>query len=391
MSIDVQKMRAETPGCARVIHLNNAGCSLPPQSVLDAAIGYLEDEAVAGGYETAEARTEDLDAIYESAATLLGAEPREIAVTDSATRAWDLAFDSLQLGEGDRILTTTSEYGANYIAYLQLAQRSGVVIDVVPDTATGEIDVTALAEMIDDRVGLISINHIPTNGGLVNPAAEVGRVANAAGIPYLLDACQSVGQLPIDVKEIGCDYLSATGRKFLRGPRGTGLLYIRREILEDLEPAVLDLWGATWVAPDRYEVRRDARRFELWEMNLAAKLGLRTAIDYSMAVGLGAIWVRVQSLGAGLRQRLRTIDGVTVHDVGAVQGAIVTFNVDGLSPDEVRAALRRADINVSTVTPGSARLDMEGRGLSGLVRASVHYFNTEAELDACAEVVARLE
>ncbi len=391
MSIDVQKMRAETPGCARVIHLNNAGCSLPPQSVLDAAIGYLEDEAVAGGYETAEARTEDLDAIYESAATLLGAEPGEIAVTDSATRAWDLAFDSLQLGEGDRILTTTSEYGANYIAYLQLAQRSGVVIDVVPDTATGEIDVTALAEMIDDRVGLISINHIPTNGGLVNPAAEVGRVANAAGIPYLLDACQSVGQLPIDVKEIGCDYLSATGRKFLRGPRGTGLLYIRREILEDLEPAVLDLWGATWVAPDRYEVRRDARRFELWEMNLAAKLGLRTAIDYSMAVGLGAIWIRVQSLGAGLRQRLRTIDGVTVHDVGAVQGAIVTFNVDGHSPDEVRAALRRADINVSTVTPGSARLDMEGRGLSGLVRASVHYFNTEAELDACAEVVARLE
>ena len=391
MSIDVQKMRAETPGCARVIHLNNAGCSLPPQSVLDAAIGYLEDEAVAGGYETAEARTEDLDAIYESAATLLGAEPGEIAVTDSATRAWDLAFDSLQLGEGDRILTTTSEYGANYIAYLQLAQRSGVVIDVVPDTATGEIDVTALAEMIDDRVGLISINHIPTNGGLVNPAAEVGRVANAAGIPYLLDACQSVGQLPIDVKEIGCDYLSATGRKFLRGPRGTGLLYIRREILEDLEPAVLDLWGATWVAPDRYEVRRDARRFELWEMNLAAKLGLRTAIDYSMAVGLGAIWIRVQSLGAGLRQRLRTIDGVTVHDVGAVQGAIVTFNVDGHSPDEVRAALRRADINVSTVTPGSARLDMEGRGLSGLVRASAHYFNTEAELDACAEVVARLE
>ena len=293
--------------------------------------------------------------------------------------------------EGDRILTTTSEYGANYIAYLQLAQRSGVVIDVVPDTATGEIDVTALAEMIDDRVGLISINHIPTNGGLVNPAAEVGRVANAAGIPYLLDACQSVGQLPVDVKEIGCDYLSATGRKFLRGPRGTGLLYIRREILEDLEPAVLDLWGATWVAPDRYEVRRDARRFELWEMNLAAKLGLRTAIDYSMAVGLGAIWVRVQSLGAGLRQRLRTIDGVTVHDVGAVQGAIVTFTVDGHSPDEVKAALRRAEINVSTVTPGSARLDMEGRGLAGLVRASVHYFNTEAELDACADVVARLE
>jgi len=192
------------------------------------------------------------------------------------------------------------------------------------------------------------------------------------------------------VKEIGCDYLSVTGRKFLRGPRGTGLLYMRREILESLEPAVLDLWGATWVSADRYEVRPDARRFELWEMNLAAKLGLRTAIDYAMAVGPEAIWDRVQSLGAGLRQRLGAIDGVTVHDVGSVKGAIVTFTVDGHNPDEVKAALRRAGINVSTVTPGSARLDMEGRGLEGLVRASVHYFNIDAELDACAAAVADL-
>ncbi len=390
MSIDIQKMRSETPGCAHVIHLNNAGCSLPPQVVLDATVGFLEDEATAGGYETAEARWDDLEAIYASAAGLLGAEPGEIAVTDSATRAWDIAFASLQLGEGDRILTTTSEYGANYIAYLQLAQRDGVAIDVVPDTATGEIDVAALADMIDDRVRLISINHIPTNGGLVNPAAAVGRVANSAGIPYLLDACQSVGQLPVDVRDIGCDYLSVTGRKFLRGPRGTGLLYMRREILETLEPAVLDLWGATWVAADRYEVRPDARRFELWEMNLAAKLGLRTAIDYAAAVGLEAIWDRVRSLGAGLRQRLRAIGGVTVHDVGSVQGAIVTFTVDGYTPAEVKEALRRAGINVSTVAPGSARLDMEGRGLEGLVRASVHYFNTDAELDACTAVVADL-
>jgi cysteine desulfurase/selenocysteine lyase len=391
MSIDVQKMRAETPGCAHVIHLNNAGCSLPPRVVLDAAVGFLEEEAATGGYETAEARWEDLEAIYTSAATLLGAESGETAVTDSATRAWDIAFASLQLGRGDRILTTTSEYGANYIAYLQLAQRDGVVTDVVPDTATGEIDVAALADMIDDRVRLISINHVPTNGGLVNPAAAVGRVANAASIPYLLDACQSVGQLPVDVRDIGCDYLSVTGRKFLRGPRGTGLLYMRREVLETVEPAVLDLWGATWVAADRYEVRPDARRFELWEMNLAAKLGLQTAIDYAMTVGLDAIWERVQALGAGLRQRLAAIDGVTVHDLGAVQGAIVTFTVDGYAPEEVKAELRRAGINVSTVTPGSARLDMEGRGLIGLVRASVHYFNSEAELDACAAAVAALD
>ena len=311
-----------------------------------------------------------------------------VAITDSATRAWDIAFASLQLGAGDRILTTTSEYGANFIAYLQLAQRHGVEIDVVPDTASGEIDVAALEAMIDQRVKLISINHIPTNGGLVNPAAEVGRVANAAGIPYLLDACQSVGQLPVDVGAIGCDFLSATGRKFLRGPRGTGLLYMRREMVERVEPAVLDLWGATWVEADRYEPRPDARRFELWEMNFAAKLGLRTAIEYALDIGLDAIWRRVHGLGVGLRQRLRSIDGVVVHDIGSVQGGIVTFTVAGYSPDQVMGAMHQAEINVSVVTPGSARLDMEGRGLSGLVRASMHYFNTDEELDACAEVVA---
>jgi selenocysteine lyase/cysteine desulfurase len=192
------------------------------------------------------------------------------------------------------------------------------------------------------------------------------------------------------VAAIGCDFLTATGRKFLRGPRGTGLLFMRREMVAQVQPAVLDLWGATWVKPDRYEPRPDARRFELWEMNLAAKLGLRTAIDYALAIGLDAIWERVRSLGASLRQRLQSIDGVTVHDVGSVQGAIVTFTIDGSSPEEVKRAMRAADINVSVVTPGSARIDMESRGLSGLVRASVHYFNTEEELDACAEVVAGL-
>ena len=244
--------------------------------------------------------------------------------------------------------------------------------------------------MLDDRVRLIAINHVPTNSGLINPAADVGRVARAHGVPYLLDACQSVGQMPVDVDGIGCDILSATSRKFLRGPRGAGFLYVRRSMLERLEPVTLDLHGARWVASDRYETVPDARRFELWERSPALVLGMGRAAAYAMDVGLDDVWERVSRLACLLRASLSSIPGVTVHDIGSVRGAIVTFTVDGHGADAVKAALRGRSINVSIVTPGAARFDMEARDLPDLVRASVHYFNTEDEIARLVDVVAGL-
>ena len=299
-----------------------------------------------------------------------------------------MAFYSIPFQEGDRILTTTTEYGANFIAYLQVAGRTGARIEVVPDTATGEIDVDALEEMIDDRVRLISMNHMPTNNGLVNPAAAVGRIARDAGVPFLLDACQTVGQMPLDVDEIGCDMLSATSRKFLRGPRGVGFLYVRDRFIESLEPAMLDLHGARWVAADRYEMRRDAKRFETWESSPALRLGLGAACDYALEVGLDAIWNRVAALAGGLRADLIRLPGVTVHDKGIVKGGIVTFSVAGVPAGAVKDELARNRINVSTTSVYSARIDMEERGLDETIRASVHYFNTEAELEELMAVVA---
>jgi len=388
--IDIAAVRADTPGTAFVVHFNNAGASLMPRPVLETITGYLNDESLFGGYETADAFDTDLEAVYGTLARLIGADSSEIAIADSATRAWDLAFTAMQFSEGDRILTTTSEYASNVIAFLQVAERTGAIVDVVPDRPMGEIDVGALDSMMDDRVRLIAINHAPTNGGLVNPAAEVGRVANAHGVPYLLDACQSVGQMPIDVREIGCDLLSTTSRKFLRGPRGAGFLYVSQAMLDQLDPAVLDLHGARWEARDRYEVRADARRFELWERSPALMLGMGRAAAYAMDIGLEAIWERVSMLGEKLRTALSDEDGVTVRDVGTVRGAIVTFTVEDHEAETVKESLHAQSINVSTVTPYSARFDMEARGLPNLVRASVHYFNTEDEIDRLVAAVSAL-
>ena len=385
--IDLNRARAETPGCEHVLHFNNAGASLMPQPVLDVCVEHLQLEAMMGGYEAARQEEERVEAVYDSVAHLLTCQRHEVAIIENATRAWDMAFYSVAFQPGDRILTAMAEYASNYIAYLQIAQRTGAVVDVVPNDEFGQISVSALANMMDERVKLISMTHIPTNGGLVNPAAAVGKIARDAGVLYLLDACQSAGQLPLDVAEIGCDMLSATGRKYLRGPRGTGFLYVRQSALDKLEPPMLDLHAARWTALDQYEMRNDARRFENWETNYAAKLGLGAAVDYALDWGIDAIWERVQMLAETLRARLSALPGVTVHDIGQVRCGIVTFAIDGRQPEEIRQTLREQNINVSTSTVFSTRHDMEARQLSEVVRASVHYYNTEAEIDRFCEAI----
>ncbi len=378
--LDVEKARRETPGCGHVVHFNNAGASLTPQPVLDAYLGHLHQESRIGGYEAAEQAHDALEHTYDAAARLLGCHRDEIAIVENATRAWDMAFYALPFERGDRILTAQAAYSSNYIAFLHVARRTGAVIEVIENDEYGQISVEKLRAALDDRVRLIALTHVPTNGGLVNPAEAVGRVAKDAGIPFLLDACQSAGQMPLDVDALSADLLSATSRKFLRGPRGMGFLYVRRRLLETLEPPFLDGHAATWTARNRYEVRPDARRFENWECNVAAKIAFGVAIDYALGWGLEAVWERNQSLAETLRTRLRTLPGVTVHDLGRVRCGIVTFSTESREAAAVKETLREQGINVSVASPSWALLDSTARRLPDMVRASVHYYNTEDEI-----------
>ena len=389
-TFDLARLRADTPGVANRIHLNNAGAALMPRPVLRAVKDHLDLEMAIGGYEAAAQESARLDGVYHSLARLIGADADEIALMQNATAAWDMAFYALRFGPGDRILTARAEYAANYVAYLQMAKRTGVLVETIPNDAQGVLDPAALDAMIDERVKLISITWVPTNGGLVNPAAEVGAIARRYDIPYLLDACQAVGQMPVDVNALQCDMLSATGRKFLRGPRGTGFLYVRRSRLHGLEPPMIDHAAAPWVGPDSYRLRDDARRFETWESSLALRLGLGAAADYAIAIGLDAIQKRSFALADNLRAGLGEVPGVHVHDLGTSPCAIVTFTLDRVDGETVKAHLRDARINVTISNPSSTLLDSLDRDLPPVVRASPHYYNTEDEIAAAVDVVRDL-
>lgn len=388
--IDIERIRTDTPAVSRLAYLHNAGAALMPLTVVAAMKQHIDLESEIGGYAAADRESGRLDAVYGSVARLLNAAPDEIALMENATVAWQMGFYALPFCAGDRILTAEAEYAANYVAFLQVARRTGAVIDVVPSDATGELDIGALERMIDDRVKLIAITWVPTNGGLVNPAAAVGRIARARGIPYLLDACQAVGQMQVDVEAIGCDMLSATGRKFLRGPRGTGFLYVRRSLLQQLEPPMIDHFAAPWVSRDHYQLRDDARRFETWENNYAARLGLGAAVDYALAIGLGPIEQRCRLLAGRLRNGLGAISGITIRDLGRAPGAIVSFTMQGCEADAIVRSAAAAGITIGASDPSSTRIDAEVRALPMVARASPHYYNTEAEIDRLIALLAGL-
>jgi len=388
---DLERWRAQTPGCAAVLHLNHAGSSLPPDVVTSTVVDHLRLEERIGGYEAEEAARDRTEAVYTSVARLLGADRTEIALVENATRAWDMAFYAVALQPGDRIITGVAEYASNYLAYLHLKATRGVEIAVAPDDADGALDVEALEALVDDRTRLIAVTHVPTNGGLVNPAERIGEVARRHGVLFLLDACQSVGQLEVDVRRIGCDFLSATGRKFLRGPRGTGFLYARTATTADRHPPFVDLRAATWTGTDTYELRPDARRFENWESYVAGRLGLGAAVDYALEIGVDRIQTMVERVGEGLRARLAELPAVTVCDKGSRRCGIVSFRHARIDATTIREELRAKGINGSVTTKTSTRLDFERRHLPDLVRASGHYLTTDDELDRFVAALRDLE
>ncbi|WP_067994879.1 aminotransferase class V-fold PLP-dependent enzyme [Nocardia pseudobrasiliensis] len=385
-------MRADIPAYAdpsrpTPVFLDSAGSSLPPRSVLDTMITHLHREAEVGGYRAANERLADLAAVKTSIGELINADPAGIALSDSASRSWADFFYSVPLAPGDRILISGSDYASNAIAALQRARAAGAVVESIPSDESGQIDIAAFGALLDERVKLVSLVHVPTNGGLVNPVGEVVKLAHDANALVLLDACQSAGQLPLDVLEFGVDALSATGRKWLRGPRGTGFLYVRPDLATTMEPQRLDLHSAQWTGPAEYRLAEDASRFEFWECDVAARLGLGAAVRYLLDLGPDNVYAAVAANAAHLRAELPRIAGVTVRDLGARHSGIVSFTVDGVESVDVRDRLAERDVTVTVSHAGSTLLDMTARRLSSVVRASPHCFVTTADLDRFLEAV----
>jgi len=377
---EVFAQRSITPGTSHVAHFNHAGSSLPPQPVIDAQIRHLERESIIGGYEAA-AEAADAEAqVYASIASFIGARPTEIARAEHASIAWGAGFWSLPMEAGQRIVTVEAEYGANAVSFLRARERYGVTIEVVPSDKSGQVDIDALDSALGPDVALVAVTHVPTNGGLINPAAEIGKLTKAAGVPYLLDACQSAGQITLDVDALGCDMLSVTGRKYLRGPRGSGFLYVSETMLPRLNSDHPDHHSAHWVEPDRYELLPDARRFEYWEYNHAAWLGLGAAVDHAASIGIGRIETTVQARAEELRSTLAA-NGFETMDLGTSLSGIVTTICPGVDPLEVKRTLGLKKINISVADPNSTLWDATRRQLPPLLRLSVHYLTTADEID----------
>jgi len=383
----VKQWREDTPGCANQIHFNNAGSGLMPRAVLEAITGHLNREANLGGYESADDAEDAVAEAYANVAKVLGTQPRNIAVVENSTVAFFQALSAFDFKAGDVIVTTRNDYISNQLAYLSLARRYGVEVRRAADLVSGGADPQSTKELLHDpRVRLLAVTWVPTNSGLMQPVEALGEVAEAAGVPYLVDGCQAIGQIPVDVAKLRCDFFSGTARKFLRGPRGIGFLYVSDRALQRGDsPLYIDMRGADWVSGDSFASATDARRFENWEFAYSLVLGLGEAARYALGVGVERGGCRARELAAALRSKLSGLGGIRVLDRGKELAAIVTIEVAGWDAGELAKVLRARGINTSASLRAYAVIDMDEKRAATALRLSPHYYNTEEEIERVVE------
>lgn len=390
MAIDVDKVRADTPAADSLAFLDNAGSALSPAVVASTVVEYLECEQRIGGYAAMDEAEQRLLDVSASAAQLVGVGAEQIALQTSATAAWLRAFSSIPLEAGDRILTTRAEYASNVLPMLQAARRSGATVEFIANGDDGTVDPVALGEMLDKRVKVVAVTHAASQNGLIADAEGIGSVLRAADSDawYLLDACQSLGQLPVSMEATGADFIAATGRKFLRGPRGTGFLATSPRVLAELEPVPIDMFGTAWDGGLGYEVSPTASRFQSFETSFAGVLGLGAAIDYALDLGLANIRARLVELSNSLRDLLSQVEGIRVVDRGSNKSAIVAFACPGDDPWAVVRRLRAKGIIVTAVTAATNPPDVASYNSHCVLRASPHYYNTPADIETLATALA---
>lgn len=387
---DIKKIREDTPGCHDKLFFNSAGSSLPPRAVTDSMISYLKEEEQVGGYLLAAQKATDIKAAYQEVAALLNTTADNIAITFNATDSYARALSAIPFAKGDTILTTNQDYVSNQIQFLSLQKRWGLKVVRAPGKENGDLDLDAFEQLFKShRPKLVAVTHVPTSSGLIQDVNAIGSLcAQEEDCYYLVDACQSVGQLVVDVQAIQCDFLSATTRKFLRGPRGCGFLYVSDKVLKsDMEPLFLDLHGADWVQPDEYIPMSSAQRFELWEFQYANVVGLREAARYANEVGMPAIEAAGLAISEPLREALRGIDGVSILDMGTNLSNIITLRKQGVEQTAMENHLSQHGVYFSVGRARNALLDARSKGIEWFLRISPHYFNTQEEADRLVEII----
>lgn len=390
--MDISQIRRDTPGTEKIIHFNNAGSALMPRQVADAIRNYLDEEELNGGYEMADRKRDELNLFYDYAAKLLNAGSHNMAYTTNATDSYNRALSAIPFKSGDVVLISENDYSSNYIAFISLQKRVDIKLVQVRNSATGEIDLGDLDTKLKQyHPRLLSVTHIPTSSGLIQPVNEIGNIVKHYDTLFLLDACQSIGQMKVDALATHADFISGTFRKFIRGPRGAGLLYVSDRALQSgLEPLFIDLHGAEWIAEDQYRPRQDAKRFEDWETAFALMMGSKEALKYILDLGIENIESRNQALNLKMRAALRQFDGIMLQDRGKQQGSIITFSLKGKAELETRRYFTERGINVYSTSRSSAIIDFDEKGIDWALRVSPHYYNTEAEIDTFIEAVKGL-
>jgi selenocysteine lyase/cysteine desulfurase len=391
--INVQQTRDDTPACEHYVHLNNAGASLVPHSVVTAQMDYIEFESRTGGYEAAEYRAAAIQTFYSRVAQLFNTEAHQVAFMTSATEAFNKALSSIPFKEGDVILTTDDDYVSNQIAFLALRKRMGLKIVRAAKYSSGGVDVDSVEALIKKHnPRLVAITHIPTNSGLIQDVAAIGKLCRRYGNWYIVDGCQSAGQLDVDLETIGCDFYSATFRKFLRGPRGTGFLCVsKRVVAEGLEPTFPDLGGANWVSPYDYQLVDNAKRFEYWERNYANMMGASAALAYALDIGIKDIEARIKTLADYTRYTIGALSGFKIMDKGKDMGGIVSIHTEHIDSKMLKTYLMNQDIHTSTTDRSSALIDLDEKGVEAVLRISPHYYNTKTEIDRLTEILATFD
>ena len=388
--MNIQKIRQEIPYYGNKIFLNNAGSSLSPNVVTKKIQAFLHQEELFGGYKLEDIQAAQIAAFYKETANLLNCKEQNIAFAHDATDAYIKALSSIPFKTGDVVITSSNDYASNQIQFISLQKRFGIVVKRVAALSNGDIDRNHFQELLQEKTPvLVAITHIPTNSGLIQDVAAIGEICEQHGILYLVDACQSVGQIVVDVQKIKCDFLSATGRKFLRGPRGTGLLFVSDRVLQsNMAPLLIDGWGAKWTGLNQFEMKASAKRFETWERSYALIIGLTEAIRYANEIGMDIIEERNIELQRRLRDNLSTIKGVTVYDKGSRLGNLITFKKAGISLEDLKEHLDDHEVYYSVSTLEWGLIDFKEKGVEWVIRFSPHYFNTLEEMDRVASIVA---